>query len=119
MGVKLFLNRRLSIPPISVSRKLRIATFTDSKYRRVPNLFHDSKIAFPHDCSLAHLVGMAYFGGNQTVPLPAIGIVGDAAALAALGVISWRRLLAGAVLGLVGVGSLDSARDDRAGEKPM
>ena len=59
VGVELLLDSRLSIPPVRVSSKLPVATFTDSEHWYIPNLFHDPKIALLHGCSLAHLAGRA------------------------------------------------------------
>lgn len=55
VDIELFLDSRLRIPHIGVSHELRIAAFTDSKYRNVPDSFYDPKSAFSHNRSLAYL----------------------------------------------------------------
>lgn len=57
MGVKLLLDGGLRIPSFRFSDKLRVALIADSQHWGVSDSFDDPKVAFLHDCSLAHLAG--------------------------------------------------------------
>jgi hypothetical protein len=55
MNIELFLDGRLGVAHTWVSRELRVAAFTDTEHRNVPNSFYYPESTFRHDCSLAHL----------------------------------------------------------------
>jgi hypothetical protein len=57
MGVKLLLDGGLRVPSFRFSDELRVAFIADSEHRSISDSFDDPKVAFLHDCSLAHLAG--------------------------------------------------------------
>lgn len=70
MRVELFLDGRLRVPHVRVSRELGIAIFTDSEHWNVPDSFYDPKIALGHKASFPQAGFQRHPGGFQTAPLP-------------------------------------------------